>query len=127
MKPPGPILQLSPIRLSAFFDPHVVTNAIVVMTVMAVNASVVMAVDPMMAMLRPMAGHPDHFPFSVPVTRAMAVIWPVTDFDAQSLRLEGAPESEARRDRHEQQYFLNHINESDREPPRVARGSKIGA
>jgi hypothetical protein len=103
------------------FDPHILTNAIVVMMmVMAVFAPSVMAVDPMMAMLRPMAGHPDHFPFAIPVTSAMAVVWPVADFDAKSLRLDGRPESEARRDRNEQQYFLNHINKSDCEMPQVA-------
>ena len=81
-------------------DPHVLTNAIVVM-VMPMFAAPVMAVDPMMTMLRPMAGHPDHFPIAIPVAWAMAVIWPVTDFDAERCGLSGRPESEARRDRHE--------------------------
>jgi hypothetical protein len=62
-------------------DPHVLTNAIVVMMV-PMFAAPVMAVDPMMAMFRPMAGDPHHFPIAIPVTWAMAVIWPVTDFDA---------------------------------------------
>jgi len=91
------------------FDPHVFTNAIVVMMV-AMFAAPIMAVDPMMAMLRPMAGHPDHFPVTLIVTRAMAVVWLVADFDVDSLRLDGGPESEARRDRREEQYLLNHIN-----------------
>lgn len=64
MTPTGPLLLLIPILLSAFFDPRVFTNAIVVMMVVAMDAAFVMTVDPMMAMLRPMAGHPDHFPLA---------------------------------------------------------------
>ena len=60
------------------FDSHVFTNAIVLVVVFA---PFVMAVDPMVT-VRPMAGHPDHFPIAFPVARAMAVIWLVTDFDA---------------------------------------------
>ena len=76
--------------------------AIVVM-MMAMLTAAIMPVDPMMTVLRPMAGDPDHLVFAFPVTRAMAVVWPVTEFDANSLRLDGAPESEARHaDRHEQ-------------------------
>jgi hypothetical protein len=62
----------------------------------------VMAVDPMMTVLGPMARYPDHFVIAFPVTRAMAVKWPVTEFDPKSLRLDFAPESNARNgDRHE--------------------------
>ena len=61
------------------FDSHVFTNAIVMVVVFA---AFVMAVDPMVTVLRPMAGHPDHFPIAFPVAWAMAVIWLVTDFDA---------------------------------------------
>ena len=68
----------------------------------AVFAADVMAVDPNLMVVRPMAGHPDHLVFAGPVTRAMAVEWPVTEFNSNSLRLDGAPESEARNaDRHE--------------------------
>ena len=70
------------------------------MMVMAVFAASVMAVDPMMTMLRPMAGNPDHFIFTLPVTRAMTVVRPVTEFDMKSrFCRKGGPESEAR---HEQ-------------------------
>lgn len=100
IKPSGPFRFLVAIQLAAF-DPHVLTNAIVVMP--AMFATIVMTVDPMVAVLGPMARHPDHFPFTVPVTRTMAVIWPVTDFDAKPCRLRGGPESEARRDGREQQ------------------------
>ena len=63
----------------------------------------VMAVDPMMTALGPMARYPNHFVIAFPVTRAMAVKWPVTEFDPKSLRLGGAPESDARNGyRHEQ-------------------------
>jgi hypothetical protein len=110
------------------FDSHVFTNATVVMPmVVAMLAPTVMAVDPMMAMLRPMAGHPDHLPFAIPVMRAVAVVWPVADFDAKSLRLNGGPESEARRDSYEQQYFLNHITESVCETLQVAPAERLEA
>jgi len=61
-----------------------------------VFAADVVAVDPMMVMISPMAGHPDHFVFATPVARAMGVIWLVTDFDADPCRLDGGPESETR-------------------------------
>ena len=78
-------------------------HPIVVTMVVTMFTSPVMAVDPMMTVLRPMAWNPDHFIFTLPVTRAMAVVWPVTEFDSNSLRLDGAPESEARQaDRREQ-------------------------
>jgi hypothetical protein len=83
-----------------FFDPHVVTDAIIVM--MPMFAAAVMTVDPMMAMLRPMTGHPYHFVVTAPVTRAVAVVRPITNFDANPCRLSDGPESEARAQRHEQ-------------------------
>ena len=69
----------------------------------AMFAPFVMAVDPMVAVVGPMAWDPDHFPFARPVTRTMAVVRPVTNFDAKPCRLSGGPESEADRDRREQQ------------------------
>ena len=102
IKPSGPFRFLAAIQLAAL-DPHVLTNAIIVMMMPAMLASLVMAVDPMMAVLGPMAWHPDHFPFTRPVTRTMAVVWPVADFDADPCRLRRGPESEADRDRREQQ------------------------
>ena len=85
----------------------------------------VMTMDPMMAVLRPMAGHPNHFVFAVPVTRTVAVVRPVTDFDANPCRFNSGPESEARRDRHEQQYFLNHINQFGFGPAGGSLGEKF--
>ena len=64
----------------------------------------IMAVNPVMTMLGPMARHPDHFPFTLPITRPVAVIRPVTDLDVDSrVSLKRGPENEARRDRREQQ------------------------
>jgi hypothetical protein len=69
---------------------------IVVAIMPAMFAPAIMTVDPMVTMVRPMAGDPDHLVIAFPVTRAVAVKWPVTEFDPNSLRLDGAPESEAR-------------------------------
>ncbi len=80
MTPPGPLYFLVAI-LATLFDADILTHAIIMM-MMAVFATAVMAVDPMVAVLRPMAGHPNHFPIAVPITVAMAVVWLVTDFDA---------------------------------------------
>lgn len=75
-------------------------DVIVVMMVVAMFAPPVMTVDPMVTVLGPMARNPDHFIVALPVTRAMTVVWLVTEFDAKSCvcRKRG-PESEAR---HEQ-------------------------
>lgn len=71
-------------------------NAIVVM-MPTMFAPDVMAVDPMMAVLRPMAWNPNHLVFSLPVTRAMAVVWLVTDLNVNSRRRRPCgPESQAR-------------------------------
>jgi len=78
-------------------------SIVATLIVPAMFAATVMTVDPMVSVLGPMAGLPNHFVIVFPVTRAMAVIGPVTDFDPKALRLEGGPESKARRgDRHEQ-------------------------
>lgn len=91
----------------------------------AVFAAAVMAVNPMMTVVRPMAGDPDHFVFTLPVTRAMTVIWPITQFDSDSLRLDGAPESEAGSgNRCEQQCFLIHISDSDSGEEKTGRAKK---
>ena len=72
----------------------------IVMMVMTMFAATVMAVDPMMTVLRPMPRNPDHFIVAFPVTRAMTVVRPVTEFDMKSrFCRKGGPESEAR---HEQ-------------------------
>ena len=73
-----------------------------VLFVAAMFAATVVAVDPMMSVLGPMAGLPNHFEVVVPVTRAMIVECPVTQFDPNSFRLNGGPESKTRRgNRHE--------------------------
>ena len=73
-------------------------HAIVVMMV-TMLAAAVMAVDPMMTVVRPMAWNPDHFVFPLPITRAMAVVWPVAEFDMNSRRSRpGGPEIEPRHD-----------------------------
>jgi hypothetical protein len=92
-------------ELAVVVDPNVSPDIIVVAMVMrAVFATAIMAVDPMMTVLGPMARHPDHFIVALPVTRAMRVVWVVTDFDVKSrLSRECGPENEARRDRREQQ------------------------
>lgn len=71
-------------------------RAHIIVMMVAVFAAAVMTVDPMMAMLRPMAGNPDHFVVAFPVTRTVTVVRPVTDFDAYPCRLDGGPQSEAR-------------------------------
>jgi hypothetical protein len=89
-------------------------DPIVVMMVPAMFASPVMTMDPMVAMLGPMARDPDHFVFTLPVTWAMAVVWLVAEFDVNSrVCRERGPESEARHDKRNKHYcFLNHINHS---------------
>src|SRR5205085_10102760 len=86
-------LSLGPI---AIIGPITIIGAITIIPMIAMLAPAVVTVDPVMTVLRPVAGHPDHFVFTFPVTRTMAVVWPVTEFDAKPLRLHGGPESEAR-------------------------------
>jgi hypothetical protein len=82
------------------------------MMMVAMFAAAIMAVNPVMTVLGPMARHPDHFVVTLPVTRSMAVIWTVTDFDVKSrVSPKRGPESEARRDGREQQCFVNHIKQ----------------
>jgi hypothetical protein len=70
----------------------------IVMMVVTMFAAAVMAVDPVMA-VRPMAWNPDHFIFTLPIARAMAVVWLVAKFDVNSRRCRtGGPEIEPRHD-----------------------------
>ncbi len=57
----------------------------------AMLALAIMAMDPMMTVFRPMAGHPNHLVIAFPIARAMVVEWPVADFDTEFLRLNGGP------------------------------------
>ena len=71
----------------------------IVMMMVTMFAAAVMAVDPMMTVLRPMAWNPDHFIFALPIARAMAVVRPVAEFDVNSRRCRtGGPEIESRHD-----------------------------
>ena len=71
----------------------------IVVMVPTMFAANVMSVDPMMVVLRPMAWNPDHFIFTLPVTRAMTVVGPVAEFDVNSRRCRtGGPEIEPRHD-----------------------------
>ena len=80
----------------------IVTVIVAVLFVAAMFAATIVAVDPMMSVLGPMAGLPNHFVITFPVARAMIVKWPVTQFDPNSFRLNGGPESKTRSgNRHE--------------------------
>jgi hypothetical protein len=69
----------------------------------AMLATAVMTMNPMMAVIRPVTGHPDHLVIALPVTRPMTIIWLVTNFDSKTLRLNGTSENETRSGkRHEQ-------------------------
>lgn len=98
----------SPLRLAARIDADLRLSPLAIIDVIAIVmmpafAPDIMTVDPMMTVIRPMAWHPHHFVFTRPVARAMTVVWPVTEFDSKSLRLNDAPESKARNtNRHEQ-------------------------
>ncbi len=71
----------------------------IVVMMMTMFAAAVMAVEPMMTVLRPVAWNPDHLIFTLPIARAMAVVWPVAQFDVNSRRCRpGGPEIEPRRD-----------------------------
>jgi hypothetical protein len=79
----------------------VVPIIIVVMT--SILAAGVMAVNPLPAVVGPMARDPNHFPVACPITGAMAVIWPVAYLNAEALRRKGSRENDARgRERGEQ-------------------------
>jgi hypothetical protein len=98
-------------------------DAIAVM--MTMFAAAVMAVDPMMAVLRPMAGNPDHFVITSPIARTVTVVRPITNFDSESLRLNGAPESEAGSgNRCKQQCFIYHKSDSDGIGERTGRAAE---
>jgi hypothetical protein len=89
----------------------VVAITVVPITIVAAMfAADVMAMDPMVPVLGPMTRSPSHFPIVVPVTGAVAVKRPITDFDSEILRLDGSRQSKAHRDHcEEQECFLDHI------------------
>lgn len=55
----------------------------------AVFPADVMAVNPCLAVVGPMAGDPNHFIFARPIVSAMAVIRPVAYLNAKALRSRG--------------------------------------
>src|SRR5213592_3985997 len=61
----------------------------------AMFATDVMTVDPTMTVLGPVAWDPDHFIVAFPVAGAMSVIWPIPDFNPESLRRKGSGENNA--------------------------------
>jgi len=63
--------------------------------VAAVFAADVMTVDPVVAVIGPMARDPNHLPIARPVAGAMAVIGPVAYFDAEALCRNGSRENDA--------------------------------
>lgn len=105
----GPeFLSQQRVLVPAVVEPDVGVNA-VIMAIMPMFAADVVAVNPMMMILRPMAGHPDHLIITGPIAGAMGVVRPVADFDADPCRLGSGPESKARgADRGEQQCFHIH-------------------
>lgn len=101
---PGWFLFSVATELTAIVEADLRVDPIVMTMVPAMFATHVMSVDPVMTVVRPMAGNPDHFIFALPVTRAMTVVWPVTEFDAKSrLCRKGGPESEARHKKRNEQ------------------------
>ena len=62
----------------------------------AVFATDVMTVDPMMMVLGPMARNPNHFIVAMPVTGAVTVIWPISEFDPDFLCWNRGRENDAR-------------------------------
>ena len=79
----------------------------------AVFAADIMSVDPMMMVFGPMARDPNHFVVPLPITGAVVVIGPVTDFDSEFLCRNGGRQNDARdRYRGEQKFFRNHASDS---------------
>jgi hypothetical protein len=88
-----------------------VVTAIPVVT--AVFAADVMAVNPPLSQERAMAGDPNHFVVTLPVTGAMAVVGSVADVDFKSIRPHGCRENDTRgEERDEKEFCLNHTSDS---------------
>jgi len=68
----------------------------------------VMAMDPVVMVFRPMAGHPDHFIVSIPIAGSVIVIRAVPYFDVD-LRLRDCRENETYSQRgYEDQFVVFH-------------------
>ena len=92
----------------------IIMSVILVIRVVAVVAAMfaadVMAVNPSLVVVGPMAGDPNHFPVARPIASAMAVIGPVPDFNAEALcRNRGRENDAGGRERSEQKFFRNHM------------------
>jgi hypothetical protein len=74
----------------------IVMLVMMVMVMVAVFATPIIAVDPMMMMVVPMAWNPDHLPISIPEVRTMSVVCAVADLDVNVLGLKSWPETEGR-------------------------------
>jgi hypothetical protein len=83
----------------------------VVVVVASILAADVMAVNPVAAVVGPMARDPNHFPVACPITGAMAVIWPVAYLNAEALSADsGCRKKNAGRNQgDDQEFVLNHI------------------
>ena len=80
---------------------------IMVVVVASILAADVMAVNPMAAVVGPMARDPNHFPVACPITGAMAVIWPVAYLNAEALSADsGCRNKNAGRDQGDDQKFV---------------------
>jgi len=78
----------------------VVLTIVVVMAVFPivppVFAADIMTVDPVVMVLGPMAGHPDHFIFPLPIAGTMVIIGPISNFDPEFLCRKSGWENDAR-------------------------------
>lgn len=80
--------------------------SIMAIVVPAVFATIVMTMDPPMV-LGPMALDPNHFVAAVPITRAMAIEWLVTNLDLNPVRSAGGRYKDARRKNREKQKSIS--------------------
>jgi hypothetical protein len=82
--------------------------ALIVMMVAVFTANV-MAMDPLMVVIGPMAPHPNHFVVARPIARAVAVVRPVADLNAKALRSRsGRKKNTGRNCGDQQKFFRNH-------------------
>jgi hypothetical protein len=90
----------------------IITSVVIVipMVVAAMFAADVMAVNPLLVVVGPMAGDPNHFPVARPVASAMAIIGTVPYFNAEALCRNRSRENDAGgRNCPKQKFFRNHM------------------
>jgi hypothetical protein len=66
-----------------------IVEVLIMMMIPAMFSANVVAVDPLMVVVGPMAADPNHFIVAAIIARAVAVIRPVTDLNAEALRSRG--------------------------------------